>query len=298
MKLSCILPAHKEPYLQKTLDSFLGTSELGEQVEAIVVWDGTEFEESVKDDTRVKIVRLDKNLGMRAAINAGIEAAQGEFIMKLDAHCIVGLGFDRIMVENCAENWVLTPRKYSLNDELWERDLVYRPFKDSYYLEFPVLGRNGYGLAPATCRQWRRHIGNGDILDTMGFEGSCWIANKNYFMNCVGYLDDRPTTYGKFHSESMEIGLNYWLGGGEVKVITTTWYAHLKKMPRHYSAGLFNRIGKESIPYTWAAKHWMNDEHGKPKPFSWYIDKFWPIPGWPDNWKAVWEKNLMEFENG
>lgn len=298
-KLSIIMPAYKEPFLQRTIDSVLETSELGDQMEIIVSWDGPEFVEPHDDHPRVRAVQLDENRGMRATINAGIEAAQGEFILKLDAHCLVGPGFDRIMVENCEKNWVATPRKYSLNDELWERNMR-RPCKDSYYLEFPILGRNGYGLAPATCREWRRRqLGNGEnIVDTMSFEGSCWIADREYFLGCVGYLDDRMTTYGKFHSESIEIALSYWLDGGEVKTITKTWYAHLKKMPRHYKARIFNRVGKESISYTWAAKHWMNEEHGRQKSFSWLIDKFWPLPGWPDNWKEVWYDNLAGLENG
>jgi hypothetical protein len=42
----------------------------------------------------------------------------------------------------------------------------------------------------------------------------------------------------------------------------------------------------------------MNEEHGKPKSFAWLIEKFWPIPGWPDDWKEVWCRNLAEWESG
>ena len=295
MKLSVIIPAYKEPYLQRTIDTLLQTSELGNQLEIIAVWDGVDFMEPLNNHPRVKAIQLNQNQGMRAAINAGIENAQGEFIMKMDAHCLVDKGFDRIMVENSEDNWMVYPRRYSLNMEPWSIDKR-RPSWNSFHLQFPVLGKRGYGLAPTTCRAWNRQMGSGDILDSMGFEGSCWMANKKYFTGCIGLLDDRVTTYGPYHSESTELAMNYWLGDGKVKVITKTWYAHLRKRPRHYSMGLFSKMGRASVSYTWATKYWMNEEHGKPKSFSWFIDKFWPIPGWPDNWKEVWQKNISELE--
>ena len=295
MKLSIIIPAYKEPFLQRTIDSLLQTSELCDQLEIIAVWDGLEFMELLNNDPRVKIVPLSQSMGMRAAINAGIETARGEYIMKIDAHCLVDQGFDRIMVANCADNWVVYPRRHALNMEAW--DLYPNKLaQNSFHLQFPVLSRNGYGLGPMTSVEWNKKMRSADILDSMGFEGSCWMANKKYFTNCIGLLDDRLTTYGPYHSESTEVAMNYLLGGGEVKAITTTWYAHLRKLPRHYAMGLFSKVGKVSVPYTWVAKHWMNEEHGKPKSFSWLIDKFWPIPGWPDDWKEVWRRNLSELE--
>lgn len=290
--LSIIIPAHKEPYLQKTIDTVLSTSELDGRLEIVVIWDGTEFEEAIRDDMRVKVVRLPEYRGMRGAINAGIEAAQGKYLMKLDAHCSVGQGFDRIMLENGEVNWVLYPRRYALFEPDWSiTDTSFRPPRDSYHFRFPELNKNGYGLNPYTCRWWDRKMGSDPIIDSMGFEGSCWMVNRDYFKKCIGLLDDRIETYGPYHSESTEIAMNYWLGDGEVKVNRKTWYAHLTKRPRHYKTGVFMRMCKDSNKYTWATKFWMNDEHGKSKPFRWLIEKFWPIPTWPDDWQKVWQKN-------
>lgn len=288
-KLSIIIPAHKEPFLHKTISTLLERSELADRLEVIVIWDGTEFVEEVTRDPRVRVGFLTRHEGMRCAINAGINIAKGEYVMKLDAHCSVEQGFDRVMVENTQDNWVLYPRRYSLNETTWGINTEGRPARDSYFFRFPELTDLGYCLYPATCREWDRKIGLGNILDSMCFEGSCWMVNKKYFQNAIGALDD--DNYGPYDAESTEIALNYWLGGGEVKVITDTWYAHLTKRPRHYTAGVFVKLGKERRSRTWSAKHWMNDEHGKPKPFSWLIEKFWPIPGWPDDWQEVWEKN-------
>jgi hypothetical protein len=122
----------------------------------------------------------------------------------------------------------------------------------------------------------------------MTFQGSCWFANKKYFKNRVGFLDDSNKTYGTFVDEPQEIGLKYWLGGGEIKVIKKTWYAHLFKRPRHYKQGLFARdykINSDAVrARTWSAKHWMNNkEPNMIHPLSWLVEKFWPVPTWPED---------------
>jgi glycosyltransferase involved in cell wall biosynthesis len=59
------------------------------------------------------------NLGMRAAINAAVKIAEGEFIMKIDEHCMVGQGYDRILAETCQADWVVIPRRKRLDPETW-----------------------------------------------------------------------------------------------------------------------------------------------------------------------------------
>ena len=119
MKLSVVVPGQKEPLMQKTIDTLLEKSELGSDLEVFAIIDGPWMEPPV-GDSRVKIIQFPESRGMRAGINAGIAQATGEFIMKSDAHCSFAQGFDRIMVENCDDNWLLIPRRYSLDDTTWE----------------------------------------------------------------------------------------------------------------------------------------------------------------------------------
>lgn len=293
--LSVIIPAYKEPYLQKTINSLLENAQ--GKIEVIVILDGYTPPEPLKPDSRVKIISFSQNRGMRAAINAGIAKARGKFIMKCDAHCIFGPGYDKIMAKNCAENWLLIPRRYSLLDGInWQRN-DRRPVRDYHYLTFPVKTR-GYGIV-LSSQDWlkrgsERQNPKYDIDDTMTFQGSCWFVSKKYFMKRVGFLDDRLETYTPFGGEQLEIGLKYWLGGGANKVIKKTWYAHLSKQPRHYHTGLFTRGYKANSntarSRTWAAKHWLsNEEPGMVHPFSWLVEKFWPVPSWPE------DRNLWVF---
>lgn len=290
--LSVIIPAYKEPYLQKTIDSLLENAE-GE-IEIIAILDGYVLEEPIKPNPRVKVIVLQKNHGMRGAINAGLAKARGTFIMKCDAHCIFGTGYDKIITQNCAENWLMIPRRYSLDEINWQRDDK-RPARDYHYLTFPI-STSRYGICLVN-QDWsqRTHERRGpeyDIDDTMTFQGSCWFANRKYFMKRVGFLDGRRETYGPFGGEQMEVGLKYWLGGGQVKLIKKTWYAHLSKRNHHYKAGLFAQQYKlnrgAARGRTWSAKHWMNNEEPKMiHPLSWLVKKFWPVPTWPED-RSLW----------
>jgi len=291
MKLSIIVPAYREPFLNKTIDSLLKNAV--EEIEILPVLDCDIPYEPVMIDPRVKPINLGGNVGMRGAINAGLAKATGEYVMKIDAHCIVDLGFDKKLIDDCAENWLVVPRRFNLNDIKWERT---RPINDYHYLVFPEVAPLSYGYSFQVAGWPRKRIDKLEIDDTMTFQGSCWLANRKYFMEHVGFLDDSLETYGTFAHEQQEIGLKYWLGGGAIKINKKTWYAHLFKKGRHYSSRKFSRKHKKDKYHisgnTWGTKHWMNNEEpNMVHSFSWYINKFWPIPTWPDNWQEIWDKH-------
>lgn len=287
--LSIIIPSFQEPYLQNTIDSLLENAQ--GKIEILPILDGYTPPEPIKSDPRVRVIRLRKNKGMRGAINTGLKNAKGNFIMKCDAHCAFAPGFDKIMTKYCRPNWLMIPRRYPLDIENWTRRRQVSGI-DHHRLTFPAPTRFGITL---TVQVWyeRKYLGKGankDIDDTMTFQGSCWLANKKYFMEKVGFLDDRKETYGTFAGDQEEIGLKYWLGDGKIKIIKTTWYAHLAKQRHHYMTGMFSRTYKSATKntsgYTWSSKHWMNNEEpGMKHPFSWLIKKFWPVPGWPEDEK-------------
>lgn len=290
--VSIIIPSYQEPYLQKTIDSLLENA-TGD-IEIIAVLDGYAPEPPIKPNSRVKIISFGENKGMRAAINAGIAKARGKYIMKCDAHCLFGPGYDKILNRNSNEDWLMIPRRYSLDEISWQRDES-RPIRDYHYIHFPVKTRY-YGIClinmdwfQRTKERWDHKY---DIDDTISFQGSCWLANKKFFMKRVGFLDNQDQAYGPFGGEQIEVGLKYWLGGGQVKVNKKTWYAHLSKRKHHYHAGLFPRSYKRNRDIirhrTWAAKHWLeNEEPNMIHPFCWLVEKFWPVPSWPED-RKLW----------
>lgn len=277
--LSIIVPAWKEPYLYKTVNNIFEKA-IGD-IEVIATLDGTKPEIMPKKDSRLSIIEHNTP-GMRGSINAGLAVAKGKYIMKLDAHCSFMEGFDENLTAICQENWLVVPRRYSLDENTWEKNED-RPIWDYHYLSFPAL-------IPV---QWQRPEREGyELDDTMTIQGSCWLANREYFMKHVGFLDDKLETYGNFTGEQHEVSLKYWLGGGEVKVMKSVWYAHLLKKSRHYNAGVFDRSRKENKRSrkneSWVAKHWLNNEEpNMVRSFSWLVEKFMPIPSWPED-KLLW----------
>jgi glycosyltransferase involved in cell wall biosynthesis len=288
--LSCIVPSYKDHLLYKTVKSLLDNAVL--DIEVIPVLDG--YTDELPDDPRVKPVIYPDNKGMRGATNSGLAIATGDYVMKSDSHCLYAPGFDKVLTESCAEDWLMIPRRYSLNEKNWDRDIT-RPVYDYHYFTYPVPDvKYGYDMAiiPDNRRTQHRKNPSFNIDDIMIMQGSCWLANRKYFMEHIGLLDGRNETYGSFACEPAEIAFKYWLGGGAVKVNKNTWYAHLKKMQFHYDEKIYGKNYKiaprTARGHTYATKHWMNNEEPNMiHKLSWLIEKFWPVPTWPENYKEL-----------
>src|SRR3990170_1028895 len=116
--LSIVIPSHKDVYLHKTIDSLLDNSE--SEIEVIVVLDGYTPGSPIKEDPRIRILRHPWNLGMREAINTGVSAAKGKYIMRVDEHCMFGPGYDGILTGTIDYNWIVVPRRFFLDPVRWE----------------------------------------------------------------------------------------------------------------------------------------------------------------------------------
>ncbi len=287
MKLSILIPAYHEPYLGKTIESVLEKAE--EDIEIIPILDGWTPDYKLPDDKRIKPIYLSQNKGKRNALNIGLMNSSGKFIMELDAHCIVDQGFDKTLLSSIEDNWLVVPRRYSLDPQKWIKDDS-RGIIDYHYLSFPI--QNSWGLG-FYARQWDTLTRDKtdkkfDIDDTMTIQASSWIANKNYFIKHIYPLDD--TNYGPLAQDQQELVLKYWLKGGEVKVNKKTSYAHVAKRWYHYSQKVFSRLHKKDNVYingnTWGTIHWLkNEEPNLSHKFEWLIEKFSPVPEWDQDWK-------------
>ena len=287
MKLSVIIPSYKEPFLQKTLDSFFKASQLGSEVEVIVVIDGAGWLKTPLNlNPRLKVIEVYKNMGMRGSINTGIKHSKGKYILKVDAHCVFCEGFDKLMVASCEENWLMIPRKYSVDDVNWVRGES--GYVDYYAIHFPKKTIYGYIMTPDA---WNKQS-EVAIDDTMSMQGSCWMVNKDYYLKNVRHLDDNVSTYGSFSGDQLELGLKYWLNGGIMKVNKGIWYGHLCKTKQHYHAGIFDRRhkgGPSMKHWVYTTDHWFHDKEPNMKhKFKWLVERFAPVPTWPEN-REEWQ---------
>jgi glycosyltransferase involved in cell wall biosynthesis len=237
------------------------------------------------NDKRVSYIHPAQPRGMRQGINSGVAMARGKYVMKIDDHCMVGPEYDKILIENHAEdNWVQIPRRYALDVENWkieERTDNKYPI-DYMYIDFPRKGKehdDGMHGVP-----WKRLDRDGiEIDDTPSMQGSCYFMKKDYFDNVLRGLSEDG--YGQFAQESQEIGFKTWLCGGALKVNKKTWYAHLHKGRRY--GRMYKMPGGTVEASNWSASHWLNNEEpNMVRKFEWFIDeKFRGMPSWPTDWK-------------
>ena len=286
MDLSVIIPHRNSQFINPTIQDVLKNS--GVDTEVIVNVD-ERWPEPLLDDKRITYVHPATPKGLRYGVNVGVSLARGKYIMKCDDHCSFAENFGKVLIDNTQENWLVIPRRYSLDAEKWERNLT-RPVRDYHYLCFPQQGKEHdwgmHGVEWNDRTKERMNDPKYDIDDTMSFQGSCWFANREYYLKRVGMLDDRLETYSTFAQEPQEIGLKYWLSDGETKVNKKTWYAHLHKGKQ------YGRMYHEDIhtvaSHNWSAKHWMNNEEpGMTHKMEWLVEKFWPVPTWPED-RSLW----------
>lgn len=234
MVLSVVIPSWKDPLLNKTVESLLTNSELGNQLEIICVLDG--YWQAVVEDPRVRVLHLGQNRGMRGAINAGVSISRGEFLMRTDEHCMFCRGFDRIMVDSCQPNWIMTARRYFLDPVKWE------VMHDQPYVDYEKLVIQG-GIKFAGQRWNSRTEERKDIPidETMAMQGSCWVMPHKWWNDVIGELQTEG--YGPHYQDSHEMVFKTWKAGGLFMLNKNAWFAH-----KHRSFARTHNEGTEENP--------------------------------------------------
>lgn len=279
-KVSVVIPARNEQFLPQMVDDLFAKAT--DDVEVIVTLDGYWPDPILEDRPNLVLIHRGRPQGMRAGINSAAAIATGEYLMKTDAHCMFGEGYDEILQADCKADWVAVPRRKRLDAENWCIQDVGKPDIDYVFLSYPDDPKD-FGGPGLNGKLWneknqdatlRREM----IVDLMSAQGSCWFMHRDYFYQ-LELMDE--ASYGIFWNEFQEIGLKCWLSGGRVIRNKRTWYAHLHKGKR-YGRGYF--LGKSTLKQ--GATHtmkWMTPGAAWDKqtlPLSWLIEKFWPVPTW------------------
>lgn len=289
-KVSVLIPSRNELFLTKTIEDVLNKAE--GDVEVIVNIDEMWPLELV-EDKRVTYLHPDTPQGMRAGINNCVKKSSGDYLLKTDGHCMFEQGYDITLKENMQDNWIVIPRRHSLDAENWAIQQNGKAGRDYHYLCFPDptkghdLGIHGVEW-PERSRE-RRDNPIYDIDDTPSFQGSCWFMKREWFTDFLKGMNEYG--YGTFSQEPQEIGMKTWLGGGEIKVNKKLFYAHLhkgKQYGRMYHQDKGEVVnGHNYSAWFWATNQWQDRIHD----FKWFVEKFYPMPTWtPD-----WEKRIDDF---
>ena len=294
-RVSVIIPSRHERWLQQTIDDVL--LHAAGDVEVLAVLDGCD--QPVRDDPRVRVIATPERIGMRDAITVGVEAAAGEWIMKTDGHCSFGDGYDEILKADCDDDWIVVPRRMSLDVETWTRKENGKAPIDQHYLSWPWLrpGDVTCGLHGNTWPERARKRLDILIDPDQSSQGSCWFMKKVY------YRPENSSFIGSsFHNEMQWLGLRCQLSGGQLVCSKKTHYFHLHKGdPRRGGYGTGYQF-KNAEWKKWAeqaarakartVRYWLGNEWPERKyDFRHIVEQFWPMPGWPDDW----EKQAHDF---
>jgi cephalosporin hydroxylase len=278
--VSIIIPARNEKYLQQTINSVLEVSEL--DTEIIVILDGYWPYEPISDHPKVNIIHYTESRGQRQSINAAARIATGKYLMKLDAHCAVAKGFDRILVEGAQPGWTQIPRMYNLDVNTWQP-------KERKLTDYMYIGWNEKDEMRAlyyTGEEYKYwHSRDLMIDETMCCMGPGWFLSKEDFWK-QGGCDEN---HGGWGQQGVEVALKAWLSGGALMVNKHTWFAHWFRGDEGFPYPITGR--EVSIARKYSMDLWLNDKWPQAtRKLQWLVDKFNP-PGW-ENMRFNTEKQL------
>ena len=297
--LSIVIPSRNEMFLARTIENIL--SNIEGDTEIIAVLDGAWAEPRIVDNPKVTVLHYSESIGQRAAANQAVKLSKAKYVMKCDAHCAFDKAFDVKMLEAIKDHhdWTMVPVMKNLHAFDWvcpeghrryqgpsgpcqvcgketKRDILWqaKPSPNSVSYCFDSTPHFQYFGAYA-----KRPEGQGEITETMSLQGSCWMLTREKYWE----LDICDENFGSWGSQGIEVACKTWLSGGRVMVNKKTWYAHLHKGPTYGRMYYLDR--KESRKsYQYAYDLWVNK---RKKFFIGLVEKFWPLPGWPENWKEL-----------
>ena len=314
-QLSVLIPARNEMFLNQTLESVL--SAIRADTEVVVVLDGQWGVEPVPDHERVTIVYHPESVGQRAATNEAARIARGRYVMKLDAHCSVGEGFDAVMLEDMQPGWTMVPMMYNLHAFDWVcRECGHRRYqgptpKGCEKCGGPVEREMVWQPRPSPCTTamrfdrdlkfaywsgYKKRQGGAELRETMSLLGACWMLERERYFE----LDICDEGHGGWGQQGTEVACKTWLSGGRLVCTTRTWFAHMFRTQGGDFGFPYPISGKDtSRARKYSQDLWRADDpaqmprwDGAVHPLSWLVEKFAPVPGWED-----WEKErLREVE--
>lgn len=257
-----VIPARNEPYLQKTVDDLL--SKAAGDVKVVVILDGYWPDPILKGHPKVTLIHRSVPMGMRNGINSGVLVANAEYILKIDAHCMVSEGWDAALLKHDSPGVVQVPVRYRLDPDAWMRKGKACEFQ--YIRQDDLKGKD--------WPEYEQRVNGLDVCDLMTMQGSCWFTSRETWES-FGGLDD--VNYGWMGREAQEVSLKAWLSGGKVLLNRLAWYSHWDK-----DRGLYRDTGDQKRKsQEFANVFWKNDRWAKAKlPLSSLIEKFAPVPTW------------------
>jgi len=295
-ELSILLPARNEQFLKNTVEDILKNKEA--ETEIIITLDGQWPTEGLDQHKDVTVIYVPEAIGQRAATNLACKLSKAKYVMKADAHCSFGKGFDRILLEDIKDDWTIVPKMYNLHVFDWLCKNGHRVYQGptpekckecGEPMEKDILWKAKSSPETTAMRfdkdlkfqYWGgyKEKQKGDLVETMSILGACWMISRERYWE----LNICDENHGGWGQQGTEVSCASWLSGGKVIVDKRTWFAHMFR----------TQGGDFSFPYPmkgsdvnkarkYSKEIWLNNKHPKQiHNLDWLIDKFNP-PDWED----------------
>lgn len=293
MNLSVIIPSRNEMFLNYTIKSVLENSDDGTEVIAIL--DGAWPEVPLEQHPRLKVLYFPTSIGQRAGCNMGAKLSRAKYIMKLDAHCIVDKGFDKVLIDTAQElgrEVTQIPKQYNLHAFDWVCPDGHRRYQgpSGPCIECGKPTTRDILMKPRLNRmtsRWRfdkdlhfQYWGTkdtGPYIETMSLLGACWFLDREWYWE-LGGSDE---AHGSWGQQGTEIACKTWLSGGRLITNMKTWFAHMfRTQGGDFSFPYPMRGSDQERARRYSRDLWLNNKWPKAvHNLDWLIKKFNP-PGW------------------
>lgn len=258
VRLSVVIPTVNDPALARTVREVQEKSRTCPEI--LVMADAVDV-----DLPGVRVVRNAQRLGLRGNVNKGMALANGEWLVKIDDHCMLSDGWDEILLASAQKNWVVVPRRYQLDPVQW---CICED--DPTPIDYERLDiSNSDKIGGVTWRSRRNERAEINLDETMVIQGSFYLMHRNHWSR-IGPLDE--ANYGPFTQEGIEVALKTWLGGGKVMVNKQAWYAHKH---RRFGRVVAPRGDDVRRGNAYSKDYWLNDRwEGRVHDLSWLMERF------------------------
>lgn len=209
--ISITIPARNEIHLNQTIESILQTAT--GNYEIIVGMDGWTIPYEVMKHPKVTVIAEPTAVGRRKIANKIAAAAKGQYIVKLDAHCIYKTpGWNEKLKEVCTPDTIVTCVMDNIDEATWQ-PMGKKWMGWLFNREF----RTQWWTSMKPQKNWNL------TEEILCFSASTCMMTKETFWKYGGNREE----FGHWGNEELEWALKVRCGGGKLICRTDVEVAHL-----------------------------------------------------------------------
>ncbi|XP_023710345.1 polypeptide N-acetylgalactosaminyltransferase 2 isoform X2 [Cryptotermes secundus] len=265
---SVIVAFHNEARsaLLRTVISVLNRTPSDLVEEVILLDDCSDNEEDgalLSSLPKVRVIRNQAREGLVRSRILGALEARGDFLMFLDSHCEVNVGWLEPLLERVTQNpqTVASP----VIDVIDMDTFQYRP--TSSQLKGGFDWSLHFKWVPLSHKQREQQTNPAEPFLSPAVAGGLFLVSRNWF-RMLGMFDSGLHIWG---GESLEISLKSWLCGGKVEVVPCSRVGHVFRRRHPYTFPRGNANTYLSLQEQHEVKSQLDC-----KPFQWYLENIFP----------------------